>query len=273
MKKNNQQSKKFVFKKSLGQNFLTDQNILDKIIKTSNINKETLVIEVGVGAGALTVKLIENAKQVIGYEIDGRLEQLLNKKFEGNNNIELIFDDFLKVNLEKDIAKYPYKELYIIANLPYYITTPIILKIINAKVKVDKMIIMVQREMGDRIVAKPKTKQYNSLTVFLEYYFNKKKLFDVSRTAFFPKPKVDSMVLELSRKANYYDVLDEKLFFKLIKSAFKYKRKNLRNNLMEYNLENISKTLAGYNLDLTVRAEHLTINQFIDIANNLKLSS
>ena len=262
----------FNFKKSLGQNFLIDQNILNNIIALSNVDKETLVIEIGVGAGSLTAKIAEYAKQVIGYEIDKRLESILKEKLSSCENIKVIYDDFLKRELNDDISPYKYKKLYVIANLPYYITTPIILKFINEKIIVDKMIIMVQKEVGDRINASPRTRDYNSLTVFLNYFFNIKKLFNVSKNSFIPKPKVDSVMLELSKKEVNDEVIDEDLLFRVIRDSFRYKRKNLRNNLKEYNLEVILEALSKYNLDLTVRAEYLTLEQFIVIANQLKLS-
>lgn len=260
-------------KKRLGQHFLNDQNIINKIIFSANLDKNTLVIEIGVGLGALTTGLATKAKQIIGYEIDEGLKPILEEKLSSYDNVKIIYDDFLKRDLCKDIGIYKYKHLYVIANLPYYITTPIINKIINEKINPDKMILMVQKEVGDRIKAKPKTKHYSSLTIFLNYYFDIKKLFNVSKESFKPKPKVESIILELKKKEHNYGVIDETLFFKLIKDAFRYKRKNLRNNLKEYDLNTIAKTLEHYNLDLTVRAEHLTIEHFVAIANDLKSNS
>ena len=154
--------------------------------------------------------------------------------------------------------------------MPYYITTPIIIKLIETKIDFDKIVVMVQKEVGDRFKAKPKTKEYNSLSVFLSYYFNITKILDVSRNVFMPKPNVDSIVVCFTKKVDKLKVNNEELFFKLIKDSFKQKRKNLRNNLKGYDLENISKTLSKYNLDLTVRAEALPLEIFVDIANNLE---
>ena len=259
----------FTFKKKFGQNFLKDQNILDKIVNKSEVDKDTLVIEIGVGAAALTKTVAPNAYKVLGYEIDTTLKPILEDKLKEYNNIDIIYDDFLNRNVNEDIKKYNYKKLYVIANLPYYITTPIITKLIDDNVNVDKMVVMVQKEVGDRFNAKPDTKSYNSLTVFLNYYFDINKLMDVSRKCFVPEPNVDSVIIELKRKETKYNVKNEKIFFKLVRDAFTHKRKNLRNNLKGYDLEKIENVLKEYNLELNVRAEHLTIDQFINISNEL----
>ena len=154
--------------------------------------------------------------------------------------------------------------------MPYYITTPIIIKLIDTKIDFDKIVVTVQKEVADRFKAKPKTKEYNSLSVFLSYYFNITKILDVSRNVFMPKPNVDSIVVCFTKKVDKLKVNNEELFFKLIKDSFKQKRKNLRNNLKGYDLENISKTLSKYKLDLTVRAEALPLEIFVDITNNLE---
>ena len=258
----------FNFKKKYGQNFIVDKNIIHSIIKKSEIDDETLVIEIGPGAGSLTSELGKYAKNVIAYEIDETLKPILEKNI--TSNTEVIFEDFLKRDIAEDIKKYNYKKLYVIANLPYYITTPIIIKLIDTKIDFDKIVVMVQKEVGDRFKAKPKTKEYNSLSVFLSYYFNITKILDVSRNVFMPKPNVDSIVVCFTKKVDKLKVNNEKLFFKLIKDSFKQKRKNLRNNLKGYDLENISKTLSKYHLDLTVRAEALPLEIFVDIANNLE---
>ena len=258
----------FNFKKKYGQNFIVDKNIIHSIIKKSEIDDETLVIEIGPGAGSLTSELGKYAKNVIAYEIDETLKPILEKNI--TSNTEVIFEDFLKRDIAEDIKKYNYKKLYVIANLPYYITTPIIIKLIDTKIDFDKIVVMVQKEVGDRFKAKLKTKEYNSLSVFLSYYFNITKILDVSRNVFMPKPNVDSIVVCFTKKVDKLKVNNEELFFKLIKDSFKQKRKNLRNNLKGYDLENISKTLSKYNLDLTVRAEALPLEIFVDIANNLE---
>ena len=258
----------FNFKKKFGQNFIIDENIIDSIINKANIDKNTLVIEIGPGAGSLTYKLAKNAKNVICYEIDTTLKDILKNNLKEFDNVDIIYNDFLKQNIKEDIKKYNYEKLYVVANLPYYITTPILIKIIEDSIAVDKIVVMVQKEVGDRFKAKPNSKDYSSLSVYLNYYFDVKKILDVSRNVFMPKPNVDSIVVEFSKKERV-NLKNEQLFFKLVRDSFKQKRKNLRNNLKGYDLERINTILNKYNFDLTVRAEQLDINIFIDIANNL----
>lgn len=258
----------FNFKKKFGQNFIIDENIIDSIINKSDIDKNTLVIEVGPGAGSLTYKLAENSKNVICYEIDTTLKDILANNLKKFDNVDIIYNDFLKQNIKEDIKRYDYDKLYVVANLPYYITTPILMKIIEDNIGVDKIVVMVQKEVGDRFKAKPNSKDYSSLSVYLNYYFDVKKVLDVSRNVFMPKPNVDSIVVEFSKKEKI-NLKNEQLFFKLVRDSFKQKRKNLRNNLKEYDLEKIANILNKYNFDLTARAEQLDINVFIDIANNL----
>lgn len=255
----------FKFKKKFGQNFLTDDNILNNIVDSASIDDETLVIEIGCGAGALTKKLVNVAKNVIGYEIDETLKPILSTI----DGADIIFCDFLKRNIKKDLEKYSYKKLYVIANLPYYITTPIITKIIEDKLNVDKIVVMVQKEVGDRFSAKPNSKDYNSLTLFIDYYFNVKKLFIVSKNVFIPKPNVDSVVVLFEKKNKKYDVINERIFFKLIRDSFKQKRKTLKNNLKGYNFDLIKKVLTENNFSEDVRAEALPIEVFVKISNRL----
>lgn len=259
----------FSLKKKFGQNFIVDENIINSIIEKSEIDKDTLVIEVGPGAGSLTYKLGKSAKNVLCYEIDTTLKNVLEDNIRELNNVEVIYEDFLKVNVLEDIKKYKYKKLYLVANLPYYITTPIIIKIIENSIPVDKMVVMVQKEVGDRFKATPGSKEYGSLSVFLNYYFDTKKLMDVSANIFIPKPNVDSIIVEFKKKDNIIEVKDKELFFKLIRDSFTQKRKTLRNNLRDYDLKKIESVLNKYNLDLSVRAEQLSLEIFIDIANNL----
>ena len=257
------------FKKKFGQNFITDNTIINKIVDKANIDNKTLVIEIGPGAGALTKELCNRAKGVLAYEIDVELKSVLDDLMKDNPNLNVIFDDFLKRNILVDIQKYEYEKLYIVANLPYYITTPIITKVVEDNVKLDKMVVMVQKEVADRLSAKPSSKEYGSLTVFLNYHFNIKKLFDVSRNVFIPKPNVDSSIVELQAKEDKIYVKDINKFYKLVKDSFRFKRKTLRNNLKEYDLDKILSVLSKYNMDLTVRAEVLTLEMFVNISNNL----
>lgn len=258
----------FNLKKKFGQNFIVDENIIDMIIKKANIDKGTLVLEIGPGAGALTYKLAKTAKNVLCYEIDTTLKPVLEKNLKEFTNVNIIYRDFLSENITLEIEKYTFNNFYIVANLPYYITTPILMKVIEEQLPLDKIIIMVQKEVGDRFKAKPNSKDYNSLSVYLNYYFDIKKILDISRNVFIPKPNVDSVVLELNKKNQIY-LKNERLFFKLVRDSFKQKRKNLRNNLKDYDLIKIEKILKKYNFDLTARAEQLSIDIFIDIANNI----
>lgn len=267
--KNKMEKYNFNLKKVYGQNFIIDENIINNIITSSNIDKDTLVIEIGPGAGSLTYKLSEYAKCVLCYEIDTTLKELLLDNLSSCNNVDIIFRDFLKADVISDISKYTYKKLYVVANLPYYITTPIITKFIEDQIPVDKIVVMVQKEVGDRFKAKPNTKDYNSLSIYLNYYFDVKKLLDVSKNVFLPKPNVDSIVVEFSKKENQYELKDKKMFFSLIKDSFTQKRKTLKNNLKKYNLEQIEKILNKYGYNLNSRAEQIPIEVFVDISNNL----
>ena len=168
-----------------------------------------------------------------------------------------------------DLKDYSYDKLYVVANLPYYITTPIIMKIIEDKIPVDKIVVMVQKEVGDRFKAIPGSRDYGSLSIYLNYYFDVCKLMDISRNIFIPKPNVDSIIVEFKRKSSRLSVIDEDLFFKLVRDSFKQKRKTLRNNLKGYDLSKIESVLGKYGYDLSVRAENLSIDIFVDISNNL----
>ena len=258
----------FNFKKKFGQNFIVDKNIIHSIISKSIIDKDTLVIEIGPGAGSLTTELDKVSGHVIAYEIDKTLKPILEK--HNLNNTTIIYEDFLKRNISEDLKKYNYQKIYVVANLPYYITTPIIIKLIEDKLNIDKIVVMVQKEVGDRFKAKPNTKEYNSLSIFINYYYTVEKLLDVSKNIFIPKPNVDSIVVSLTKKGNKIKVDNEKLFFKLVRDSFKQKRKTLKNNLKGYNLKKIEEILKKHNLDLTIRAEALPIEIFAEIANNLK---
>ena len=259
----------FNFKKNFGQNFIIDENIINNIINCAGIDSDTMVIEIGPGAGSLTYMLAKYAKEVLCYEIDTRLKNILDENLKDYNNVKIIYEDFLKVNVIEELKNHNYKKLYVVANLPYYITTPIIVKLIEEDINVDKIVVMVQKEVGDRFKATPNSKEYGSLSIFLNYYYDVKKVLNVSRNVFMPKPNVDSIVVEFTKKEDRYELKNEEQFFKLIRDSFKQKRKTLRNNLKEYDLEKIETTLKKYGKDLSVRAESLPIEIFVDIANNL----
>lgn len=259
----------FVFKKKFGQNFLLDQNILNNITSLGDITKNTLVIEIGVGAAALTRKLSEKAGVVLAYEIDTTLKEPLSEILEGYNNINIIYDDFLNRNIKKDLKNYKYSKIMVVANLPYYITTPIITKFIDEEIDVENIIVMVQNEVADRFSAKPGSRSYNSLTIFLNYHFDIRKAFVVSRNVFYPKPNVDSAVVVFKKKSNKIKLNNKELFFKLVKDAFVQKRKTLKNNLKNYDLNKINEVLKEHNKDINIRAENITIEEFAEISNSL----
>lgn len=263
------EAKEFGFKKKFGQNFIVDENIINSIITKANITKDSMVIEIGPGAGSLTYKLATNAKQVLCYEIDTKLQNVLEENLKEFENVDIIYQDFLKADVKKDLANYQFETLYVVANLPYYITTPIIVKLIEDEISVDKIVVMVQKEVGDRFKAQPGSKDYGSLSVYLNYFFEISKLMDVSRNIFIPKPNVDSIVVELKRKESTYHLDNAQLFFQLVRDSFKQKRKTLRNNLKQYDLSLIEEVLNKYHYDLSVRAEQLSIEIFVAIANQL----
>lgn len=259
----------FEFKKSLGQNFIKDDNIIDKIVKYSGIDKDTLVIEIGPGAGALSKKIIPMSGYAILYEIDTRLKEILEDTLKENDNYEIIFNDVLKQDIASDVCRFHYKKIYVVANLPYYITTPIITKVID-EIEPDRIVIMIQEEVADRLCATAGNKDYGMITVLLGVRYDIKKLFSVSRNCFRPSPNVDSAVILLN-KHRKYNILNVEIFNKFIKDAFKFKRKNLRNNLKGYDLSKIEKILGKHNYSLNDRAEVIPVFLFVDIANDLSV--
>ena len=261
--------KEFNFKKKYGQNFLIDKDIVNKIVNSFEILPDSLVIEIGCGDGRLTSELCKKFDFVLGYEIDFDIKDKLINNLSFFDNFEIIFDDFLNRNLVCDLDSFTYSNIYVVANLPYYVTTAIIEKLISSGIDFIFMNFMVQNEVADRFTAKVGTKEYNSLTVFLNYKYDVKKLFMVNRKCFYPVPNVDSAVVCFKKKNIDYGVLNEELFFKLIRDSFRFKRKTLKNNLSMYDLKVISDVLKKYNLDLSVRAEQLNIDIFCDISNAL----
>lgn len=259
----------FNFKKSLGQNFLTDRNVIHKIVDSACIDKDTLVIEVGPGGGALSCEIVPVCNEAILYEADSRLEENLRKLLKNYTNYSLIIDDFLKRDLKNDLRDYSYSKLYLVANLPYYITTPIIMKFIDEDVLPDKIVVMIQKEVAERFSATVGSRDYGSLTVFLNYYYNIKKLFDVSRNCFQPRPNVDSAVVMMNLNKDRLYVKDIEFFKQLVKSSFSFKRKTIRNNLKIYNLDVVEEVLKRYGFDLSVRAEQLSLDVFVELSNEL----
>lgn len=259
----------FDFKKSLGQNFLKDNNITEGIADSVDYKENNLVIEIGPGAGALTKKLLKKVDSAILYEIDTRLEDILKEELKEFDNYELIFGDFLERNVKEDLKKYNYDNLYIVANLPYYVTTPIISKIVEDDIEASEIVIMIQKEVADRLSAKIGTKEYGQLTVFLNYFFDIKKVFNVSKNCFVPKPNVDSAVIKMIRKENREYLKDVNHFSKLVKDSFRFKRKTIKNNLNGYDLDRINMVLSKYGFDISCRSEMIPYNVFVEISNEL----
>ena len=258
--------KDFKHKHSLGQNFLKDKNVLAKIIDSCDVKEDDLVIEIGPGQGALTKFLKLYHCNLVCFEIDERVKPFL--RLYEDDKTKIIFKDIMDVNLQDELKDIKYNKLYVIANLPYYITTPIIQKMIDSKLDIEAMVLMVQNEVADRLSAHTGTKDYGMMTVNLNYYYDVNKLFVVNRKSFEPVPNVDSAVIKLSKK-EINKANNEEIFFKLIKDSFMMKRKNIRNNLKSYDLEIIEKVLNKYNLDLNCRAENIPLDCFVEIANEI----
>lgn len=257
------------FKKKFGQNFLKDDSIVKKIVNCALIKENSLVIEVGPGGAILTRQLARSATNVIAYEIDYDLADLLKSRLDSYNNVDIKFCDFLSTNISDDIKEYNYDHIYFISNVPYYITTPIIMKLIESNIEFDNIILMVQHEVAERFSSLPGNKSYGSVTVFLNYYFDIKSLFFVSRDEFEPVPNVDSEVISLVPKKNKLYLKDIVLFEKLIKDSFQFKRKNIKNNLKGYPLDDIENILVSHGLSLSSRAEDIDVSIFVEIANKI----
>lgn len=255
------------FKKKYGQNFLKDNLLIKKIVDYIPLGFNDLVIEIGPGSGAMTKELVKRCK-VIAYEIDFDLKDTLLNEVK-SDNLQVIWDDFLKRNIKEDISEIDFRNLYVIANLPYYITTPIITKLIESNLQIENILIMVQKEVAERFSASPGSREYGSITVYLNYYFKIKKVFNVSRNLFFPKPNVDSAVISLESKKEKMHVSDESRFINFVRDCFRFKRKTIKNNLKNYDLISAESILKKYGLDLNVRAESLTLEIFVDLFNNI----
>lgn len=266
----------FQFKKSLGQNFLTEPNILRKIVETAEINHETNVIEVGPGIGALTEQLAMNGNQVVAFEIDDRLIPVLADTLHRYQNVKVVHQDILKTDLATAVKEYFTEDLplKVVANLPYYITTPIMMHFLESDVRVDEMVVMMQKEVADRISAKPGTKAYGSLSIAVQYHMDASLAFIVPKTVFVPQPNVDSAILKLTRREEpAVEVTDEKEFFRLTKASFQLRRKTLWNNLQRaYGKDEATKawltqSLADAGIDPKRRGETLSLEEFAALSN------
>lgn len=266
---------KFSFKKSLGQNFLIDVNILENIIKHAGIDKESAVIEIGPGIGALTEQLAIHAEKVIAYEIDQRLLPILADTLGDYENIEVIHQDILEADVVEAIQKYfsPNQMIHIVANLPYYITTPILMKLLSDKLPISSLTIMIQKEVAERMAATPNQKSYGSLSIAVQYYTHANLMMTVPKTVFMPQPNVDSAVLKLTlRDQPPVKVINEDYFFSIVRACFVHRRKTLRNNLLsyfknDYSKDQIIERLEQSGIDGTRRGESLDMEDFAQLAN------
>ena len=266
----------FTFKKSFGQNFLTDTNILQKIVDTAEIDEN--VIEIGPGIGALTECLAENAAEVMTFEIDERLVPILADTLRDFDNVCVVNEDILKSDLQVRIKEFanPSLPIKVVANLPYYITTPILMHLIESGIPFSEFVVMMQREVADRISAQPNSKSYGSLSIAVQYYMTAKVAFIVPRTVFVPAPNVDSAILKMVRRDQpAVGVKDEAFFFKVSKASFTHRRKTLWNNLTSYfGKSNEVKTklesaLDNAELSPSVRGEALNLQEFARLADSL----
>ena len=269
----------FTFKKSFGQNFLTDTNILQKIVDTAEIDDQVNVIEIGPGIGALTEFLAERAAEVMAFEIDHRLVPILADTLRDFDNVTVVNEDILKVDLARHIQNFknPDLPIKVVANLPYYITTPILMHLIESGIPFSEFVVMMQKEVADRISAQPNTKAYGSLSIAVQYYMTAKVAFIVPRTVFVPAPNVDSAILKMVRRSEpAVAVEDEQLFFKVSKASFTHRRKTLWNNLTGYFGKNeevkekLTKALERAGLSPSVRGEALSLAEFASLADALK---
>ncbi len=260
----------FKFKKQFGQNFISDTNLLQSIVAASGIDKDTTVVEIGCGAGTLTRALAENAKKVYAFDIDTQLQPVLAETLAGLENVEVIFRDFSKVNLkefEKEIDEY-----VVVANLPYYITTPLVTKFLEESDKVQGLSIMVQEEVAERFCAKEDTAEYGSITAAIALKGEAKIVKRVSRNLFYPKPNVDSAVVKIDFDRGRVAVKDEKAYRQTVKCAFLNRRKTLENNLVNYfslSREQAKKALADAGVDEKARGETLSPQRLANLADVL----
>lgn len=263
--------------KSLGQNFLIDEEVIAEIVNGSGVGEDSLVVEIGPGEGALTEHLAEMAGHVVAVDLDERMIKLLKVKLFGYDNVELIHGDILELDLskliEERLSEYNLTNVRIVGNLPYYITTPIIMKLLKMRTATDSITVMMQKEVGDRILAGPGSKQIGVITYSVQYYADASKVIDVGRESFYPSPKVDSVVLRLDiRKNPAVTVSDEDFFFKTIKAGFMMRRKTLLNSLTSldgFSKPVIEEALNNANIEANRRAESLSMEEFARLSEEL----
>ena len=261
----------FVPKKRLGQNFLIDANIRDKLLKCAEVEKDDILLEIGSGLGQLTFELSKNAKKIIAIEFDRKLFSILSDFAKDFSNIALIHGDFLAFNLKDFIPKD--RKIKVVSNLPYYITTPIILKLFAYSEYIHSALLTLQKEVANRLVAKPCSKEYSSFTLFAEFHSEVKKIFNISKNSFYPVPKVDSTAISLKmRQTPPVEVIDKKNLFDLIRAGFSTRRKTLLNAVLSRRYKGLSKErlegmLTAAGIPINARAETLCLSDFAKIAN------
>ena len=259
-------------RKHWGQNFLIDPNIAEKIVLNSGISSSSAVIEIGAGFGGLTQFILKYADNVIAYEIDPLLSVALKENFEDEIKLTVFNKDFLKVDIKEVVSslKEKYQEVFLVANLPYYITTPILFSIIDSQVKFNQITLMMQKEVALRLAALPNSKDYGSLSIIVQYLFEVDYLFNISNQVFYPKPKVDSAVIALKRKEAFLEAALEPLFFNFVKQCFKFRRKTVINNLKELNATlEILEILKSLQLDEKIRGEAISLENYLKLFKEL----
>ncbi|MDD6858225.1 MAG: 16S rRNA (adenine(1518)-N(6)/adenine(1519)-N(6))-dimethyltransferase RsmA [Lachnospiraceae bacterium] len=266
----------FVFQKKYGQNFLIDTHVLEKIIRAASIGSDDVVLEIGPGIGTLTQYLCENARQVIAVEIDDMLIPILGETLKDYDNVKIVHNDILKVDVNEIVSEYPGSSIKVVANLPYYITTPIIMGLFESGVPIDSITIMVQKEVAERMQAKPGTKDYGALTLAVQYYADAKIMANVPPNCFMPRPAVGSAVINLVKhKEKRYDVKNEDMLFRIIRASFNQRRKTLQNGLnnaanLPYTKQQIAEAIEKMGLPAAVRGEKLSLEQFVELSNILE---
>lgn len=266
------QENNFTFRKNYGQNFLIDSHVIDKIVAAAEIDKDTEVLEIGPGIGTLTQYLAEAAKSVTAVEIDDKLIPILEKTMADYDNVRIIHGDILKQDIAALFGDRPFK---IVANLPYYITTPIIMSLLEGRVPADSITVMIQKEVADRMQASPGSKDYGALSLAVQYYSEPYLAANVPPNCFMPRPNVGSAVIRLTRRLEPpVEVKDEQLMFKLIRAAFNQRRKTLANAIknfegLQFSREEVEAALEKVGLDVRVRGEALSLKEFASLTNEI----
>lgn len=265
----------FSFQKKFGQNFLIDENVVEKIVREAGVTEDDFVLEIGPGMGTMTQILCENAREVVAVEIDKKLIPILEDTLSAYDNVTVINEDILKLDIVKLAQeRNGGRPIKVVANLPYYITTPIIMGLFESHVPLESITIMVQKEVADRMQVGPGTKDYGALSLAVQYYAKPKIILNVPASCFMPRPNVDSAVIQLQRyQEPPVDVKDEHLMFKLIRASFMQRRKTMTNSVGNAGLgitkEQLTKALEACGLSATIRGEALTLDQFAQLANEL----